>query len=379
MTVKFNKFEYATEELLHEAIAPDFRNAVQSAMKRMTPGSKLFEGPGNVSNKYDAKKNYYPNIRSGFMGLVNLSFDTAAQKVTERVNTLKAIDTWDPNVNLPAELKNIVSTQYSKDFMEKASNRINEVKTQLDASRKQIPRDNNLEIVFNDLLSADTSKMTRAELDKHQEKTRAAFEKFEDLLMGKRGPKTTSPQQFSMLQKATYNMHRREMEQEAMRWYKITRSMTSLNPAVAGSNNSQVGSAREQIGDTFLRKDVTIYRDRWEDFLSIVENATVGAGQKGFAAGSNVSSIIRGEAPGTWKKKGEVKYAEQQTLEPKMLKIFHEKIMMPLFMSGDNNVLIYATPEQWEQISEGGKLYRAGTWTGKQAWTAGQNAPKVSL
>ena len=66
-------------------------------------------------------------------------------------------------------------------------------------------------------------------------------------------------------------------------------------------------------------------------------------------------------------------------IAPDVLKAVHAKIMVPLFMSGKNNVMAYATPEQWESISQGGALYKAATQLGRQTWTAGQNRPKTAL
>jgi len=57
---------------------------------------------------------------------------------------------------------------------------------------------------------------------------------------------------------------------------------------------------------------------------------------------------------------------------------FHNEIMTTVFM-GKNKVLVYMTPEQWEVVSGGGKISNALTGIARQAWTAGQNAPKVTL
>ena len=377
---KFNKFESHTNEILDEAVG-DVLNSAQAAMKRMTPGSGLFDGPGNITNKYDTKKNYYPNIRSGFMGLVNASQDKASQGLIDRIAQLKRVDTWDPGVQLPADLNGIVSTQYSQQFIPAAEGEITAAKEALKKAYERLPRDNQDEKSYHLLLNTDTSHMTEPEYAELRRWKSEWLKKITDLVSGV----STNYTPMSMLQKAHVQSYIQEFEIAFEKWFKVTRTVASLQGPngsnnVQGSSNQQVDTSEMMVpGTTFLRTDISVYRDQWENFLNIVQNGIVGSSQRGYAAGANVNSILTGSAPGTYRKKGEVKYAEQGAISPDVMKKFHEKIMIPLFMGGKNNVLIYATPEQWESISQGGRLYKGVTGAGKETWQAGQKIPKVRL
>jgi hypothetical protein len=52
--------------------------------------------------------------------------------------------------------------------------------------------------------------------------------------------------------------------------------------------------------------------------------------------------------------------------------------MIPLFLK-NKPTMLYATPDQWESISQGGRLGKGLTGLGAQAYAAGANRPKVSL
>jgi hypothetical protein len=375
----FNKFETQANEILEEA-AGDVLNAAQAALKKMTPGSELFDGPGVITNKYDSKKNYYPNIRRGFAGLVNTGMDKASQAVLARINQLKSIDTWDPNVSLPPELNGIVSTQYSQEFMPAAQAEIEEAKKLLETSRAQFPRDNELEKEFHDIINTDVSTMSDADYSAFRSKKSRIRARVEAMASGA----APGVNQMSMLQKAHYQSFLKEFETAFEKWFKITRTMGSLKGGkgtgdVRGGSNQQVDQAKDRIAGTPLRVDGTIYRDQWNNFLTTVQNAIVGAGQQRSVSGANPYTILTGKGGGHIKRRTDIEYSKAQTLGPEILQNFHKKIMMPLFMSGNNNVLIYATPEQWDSISQGGRLNKAITGAGKEAWTAAQKVPKVRL
>ena len=375
---KFNKFESHTNEILDEAVG-DVLNKAQAALKHMTPGSGLFDGPGNITNKYDVKKNYYPNIRSGFMGLVNASQNKASQGLIDRINQLKQINTWNSEVQLPSELNGIVSTQYSQQFIPTAEAEIEQARRALEEAYKRMPRDPQSEKLYNQLINTDTSGMSKSQKSSHSIKMSGARDDIDALMQLQEYMNKQQYSTLSMLQKAHIQTYIAQFNEAFNKWMGILKAKGSLSN-IQGSNNQQVDTAEMMVpGTTFLRTDVTVYRDQWENFLNIVQNGIVGSGQRGYTTGANVNSILVGAAPGTYHKKGEVKYTEQGTMSPDVMKKFHEKIMMPLFMSGKNSVLIYATPEQWGSISKGGRLYKGVTGAGKEAFQAGQKIPKVRL
>jgi hypothetical protein len=371
---RFNTFENCTEAILIDEAAGDMLNAVQSAMKQMSPGSNLFNGPGVITDKYDTNKNYYPNIRSGFAGLINKKEDDAIQIFINRISQLKNIDTWNPNANFPPELNGIVSLQYSQDFIPAAEKEVTDAITKLKESYERLPHNNELEKEFIEIINTDISSLTPKEYSKLRSTKSRLIRKLTDILNPQRNPHYN---EMIMLQKAHIQSFITEFEMAINKWYLISTSVGSLK----GDNgtNKQVDTADQRIEGTLLRNDITVYRDQWVNFLNTLQNAIVGSGQQQFAKGANVYSILQGRRPAQHDRKGALEYKTAKTLSPDILKKFHEKIMIPLFMKKPNNVLIYCTREQWDSISQGGRLYKAGTFTGKQVFTAGQNTPKVSL
>lgn len=313
---EFNNFEIRTNGIVNEA-ASDILNDTQKALKRMTPGSELFNGPGHITIKYESDKNYYPNIRSGFMGLKNLKQDEANNKVIAYIDQLKTIRAWDFRSPDLSKIQNYISNEYSPNYMMDAQEELNAATTAFQTISSAFP---------------------------------------------------TPP---SFMQVAQLDAAVVELTQANTKYYNMNNQSGTVDPP-----ENQVP------GSKFLRNDgkkVSIYRDKWDVFLNIVQNAVVGAGQERYQSNATTYSIVLGEAPGEHTKEKRVRYQDTKTLSPQILQQFHDKIMVPLFLSGKNNVLIYATTEQWNSISQGGRAYKIATGLAAQAYTAGQNRPKVSL
>lgn len=179
------------------------------------------------------------------------------------------------------------------------------------------------------------------------------------------------PPTFSFSQKAHISAMLLEFKEAFKEWVDIIQDSPSPGKIDTIENTVE--------GVSILKRDdYTIYKDKWTDFLNTVQNGIVGTGQQKYKTGANPYAILRGAAPGTYGKKGEISFAKTPAINPEILKNFHERIMIPLFMKNPD-VLLYATPEQWASISKGGIPYKGITGLGKQIFSAGQNAPKVTL
>ena len=369
---KYNTYEAQVNALLVEApqaLAKLANNAQQ--MASTITGSPLFAGPGMISNKYDPKKNYYPNIRARFMGWANLKLDEATSSLLARLNQLESYDTWDPNVQLPSELQAVVSTQYSQKFIPNAEAEIAAARKALEESRQRLPRDNALEKEFDAILNTDVSGMSASDYAKFRAKKTDIRTKIEAMLISS----PAAPNQMSMLQKAHYQSYLKEFDEASEKWFKITRSMGALKGKP--SNNQQVDTSDKRVGNTHLRVDGKVYRDEWDAFINDIKGGVVGASQTGWARGANLYNLLVGKAEAGARRK--IEFTASSAIDPKILKQVHDTIMAPLFMSKQSNVMIYATPEQWDSISQGGRLYKGITNALGQGYQAGAHTPKVSL
>ena len=90
----YNAFEKNANNILNEE-GGEILNKFAKTAQEMAPDSNLFGGPGVITNKYDGKKRYYPNIRTGFMGLVNVSVDKANDRIISYLDKLKEVKPWE--------------------------------------------------------------------------------------------------------------------------------------------------------------------------------------------------------------------------------------------------------------------------------------------
>lgn len=379
----FNKFEQYTDTVLNEATG-DMLNSVQSAMKRMSPGSTLFDGPGFVTNKYDPEKNYYPAIRGRAGGLFNKKMKDAEQALYTNIKQLKedGKDLYNPGVAIPSKLSAYVTESFSYNYVENTINEFNEsirnIKEILHRVQ-EIPSNKQKRVLqaidnfekYSDNIDPITKK-PGAPFGRNEMRFRELADAIKDYLGELNNIVNVSAAStsihLSFLHKSYVINAINEFTKELTRWDELLKRGLS-------SANATVDSEPPVAG--FLNKEGKIYRDLWEDFLDNILNATVGAAQRGWAQGPNLYNILTGGQESKYTGRAGLRYKKIQTIEPKFLKQMHENIMIPLFIQP--RTLIYATDEQWKNIMEGGRLYKAATWLGKQAFTAGQNSPKVSL
>lgn len=379
----FNKFEQYTDTVLNEATG-DMLNSVQSAMKRMSPGSTLFDGPGFVTNKYDPEKNYYPAIRGRAGGLFNKKMKDAEQALYTNIKQLKedGKDLYNPGVAIPSNLSAYVTESFSYNYVENTINEFNEsirnIKNALH-DVQEIPSNKQKRVLhaianfekYSDNIDPITKKPS-APLGRNEMRFRELADAIKDYLRELNNIVNVSAAStsihLSFLHKSYVINAINEFTKELTRWDELLKRGLSSAKAAVDSEPPVAG---------FLNKDGKIYRDLWVDFLDNILNATVGAAQRGWAQGPNLYNILTGGQESKYTGRAGLRYKKIQTIEPKFLKQMHENIMIPLFIQP--RTLIYATDEQWKNIMEGGRLYKAATWLGKQAFTAGQNSPKISL
>lgn len=386
----FNKFEQYTDTVLNEATG-DMLNTVQAAMKRMSPGSTLFDGPGFVTNKYDPEKNYYPAIRGRSGGLFNKKMKDAEQALYTNIKQLKenGKDLYNPAVPIPSNLQPYITESFSYNYVENTINEFNDsirnIKETLH-SVQEIPSNKQkrvLQAISNFEKYRDNIKTTTTDegetvthtgspFGRNEMRYRELEDALKDYLRELNNVVNVSAAStsihLSFLHKSYVINAINEFTKELTRWDELLKRGLSSAKATVDSEPPVAG---------FLNKEGKIYRDLWEDFLDNILNATVGASQRGWSQGPNLYNILTGGQESKYTGRAGLRYKKIQTIEPKFLKQMHEKIMIPLFIQP--RTLIYATDEQWKNIMEGGRLYKAATWLGKQAFTAGQNSPKVSL
>lgn len=379
----FNKFEQYTDTVLNEATG-DMLNTVQAAMKRMSPGSTLFDGPGFVTNKYEPEKNYYPAIRGRSGGLFNKKMKDAEQALYTNIKQLKedGKDLYNPAVPIPSNLQPYITESFSYNYVENTINEFNDsirnIKETLH-SVQEIPSNKQKRVLqaisnfekYNDNINPVTKKpgppFGRNEM-RYRELEDALKDYLRELNNVVNVSAASTSIHLSFLHKSYVINAINEFTKELTRWDELLKRGLSSAKATVDNEPPVAG---------FLNKEGKIYRDLWEDFLDNILNATVGASQRGWAQGPNLYNILTGGQESKYTGRAGLRYKKIQTIEPKFLKQMHEKIMIPLFIQP--RTLIYATDEQWKNIMEGGRLYKAATWLGKQAFTAGQNSPKVSL
>ena len=481
------KYDNLVDNVLVEApgdIEKPF-NIAKKALTKMAgdEGEQLFGGSGMMSNGYSSDKSYYPNIRASFMGWRNISKDKASTALIQRLNELKAIDTWNPEWSPEGtELQGMVSTQYSHEFIPNTEKAMQTAIDNLRASYERMPLNTDMQNEFDALLT-ELSEMDKASdpaaykaLEKKkndlfaklearmvsgvgqgaQRKYEAALKRFgdsdprtqqlkiaareEEIALNKNistpytdqygTPTVQAPaawnttgaaqsasvartgaamitmgqkaQQLAMaaasvstdrekythgmgeMQQQHVNMMRQEFEKAFKKYESIMSARMSLvgnqgDQSVPGSANDQIDSPNEAIDESVLRNDGTIYRDQWGEFVSNVQNAVVGTSQRGYTAGGDLPSILRGRTMSSkFVKRGEKELSKLGTLDPALLKQVHNNTMVPLFLQ-KKPLLLYATQEQWESVSEGGRLGKGVTGLGSQAYAAGAGRPKVSL
>lgn len=379
----FNKFENQISEIIEEAFG-DTLNDAQKALQRMTPGSQIFDGPGHITNKYESGKGYYPNIRSGFGGLINVKLDKASQIVIDNITKLKSTYSKvlrDPTKPIDPSLKPYITENFSSDYIEKEIESFNksiaEVKALLD--NLQGFRTPNYVKLYNLLVDFQKTYAGQPAPVKNKQPDPRKAQNAQDLLDQLNVyiqdlDNSTNIQYTSMSfgQRAHLSNAVVGFKEGLEEWQAILKAHPyDPNPRVVVDKEPPVGQ--------FLDRDGRIYRNLWGDFLDTLLNAVVGASQRGWGTGPDVHSLLYGGQKGKASFRGSVKYssADVATISPEIQKKFHEGFMTKFFLNP--RILIYCTPEQWKSISEGGRLFKAATATGQQAWTAGQNRPKVSL
>lgn len=354
---KYNIFELNVNEILKEAIPTPIAeplNAMQRAAHSIT-GSSIFDGPGLASNKYDANKNYYPNIRKGWGKIFNIGghdqMDAASQAVIRRIEELRQQD-------VPQKSK-----MYSPSFVVDSETQMKKSVDNMKSIVNSLPSKNGITQILDKLQRTDVSLFKPAVISSVKNRIETWIQKIE-----KDASLWNYNQKAHLLKLTTAFKDAFEI------WVNViehpTESLDSYE--VDAEENSIEAIPILKIDNT------TIYKDKWNDFLNTVQNGVVGAGQHRFKTGANAYSILTGSAPRTYGRTGMINYKTTQAVGPEILKNFHEKIMLPLFIK-PSNVLLYATAEQWNSISKGGVLYKTVTGLGKQIYTAGQNAPRVSL
>lgn len=354
-------------EEVHEAIG-DTLNSARKALETMTPGSEFFKGAGYITNKYSGDKSYYPNIRAGFMGLVNKSLDTASDVVNEHIKEMirqaEIVNVIDPDTDIKSTgLGDILTENYSKGFVASIISKFDEDVEKLKREMVNIQGDKTV-ISYKNLMSA----IEDFELNKRGSKQQQAIYKaLSEYVLNLRNPSFL----FGMgyLQKSMLTNAITHFTTQLSEWKMLLKATKS---------QVQVEEDDQEIIGEFLNDEGKIYRNLWIDFLRKLSNATVEASQKGWTSPVSTFSLVTGKLYGKYAgRSGERKF-ETSTISPQILESFHNKVMVTRFLTKPN-VLIYCTPEQWKSISEGGKLYKGATGLGRQAFTAGKNTPKVTL
>jgi hypothetical protein len=358
----YDKFEKQIEEILDEGFGwGDAWNATTKAVNKIT-GSNI-EWQGIATNKYESDKNYYPNIRKGWGGvLANRRNDDASQEFLEKIAGYRK-ESGVPD--------NILSDKDSpKEQKQKAPTKMGE----------SFSFDQTLGIFEAGLVPLDDPDAPT--IDSAQPESFGAKAK------RVRRPK---PEAVGVAAKADIRNMRIRTQQAANQKSKETRSgnkskKEQAQEAAIAKTLSDLLERQARLGTDFIDvelwessggKTCCIYKDKWNEFLDIVQNAIVGASQRSYLVGASAYNILRGE--GGRSPKGIAPYTQTQVIQPKLLEAFHEQIMKPLFLAKPNNVLIYATAEQWKSITAGSSLYKGTVGALHQAMTAGKNAPKVTL
>ena len=353
------------EDITNEAIG-DTLNAARGALEKMTPGSEVFKGSGFITNKYDAKKGYYPNIRSGFMGLVNKSLDAAGDELTSHINKLiqeaETKKILDPDTDISKTgLGDIITEKYSKGFVSGIIENFNADVTKLQTVMNTIQGDKSV-VSYTNLMEAIKNFMTKRN-SKQQSEIIRTLEEYKNNL--------ANPSYLfglSFLHKSAINNNIIYFETQLAEWEMLLKA--------SGSTGNVQEDSEDTIG-AFLNSEGKVYRNLWVDFLKKLLNATVGQGDR-WRSTVTTYGLVTAKLYGKYTSRTGERSLELSTISPQILETFHKKVMITRFMTNPK-VLIYCTPEQWASIEEGGNLYKGITGAAGQAFTAGKNAPKVSL
>jgi hypothetical protein len=363
---QFNTYETLVDHTLGEGKFSDVMSNVKSGYSDITAGLKymtgsdLFDSTGVAGNKYNKDKRYYPNIKGA---VKNTSSSEADQKLLTRIEKLKQDGKYfaDPEVGVqrqPVDYQKFVSELFSMNYIQNAQTKISE---DIKKAKEIIQPFQHYQIpVIRDLIQA-VGMFESTKDDTNLGLIKLYVETFIQVM-------PVAP--ISLLLKSHLDVVAKQLKELTAEWELL---MTSSNHRKVKVDN------KPPIGD-FLDHNGKVYRDLWEVFLNSVQNGVVGTTQRGFAGAPGPYNIITGGQRGKYMSRGQVNYTDDtKTVSPDIVKKFHNDIMVPLFITSKNPTLLYLTPEQWEEISKGSTLWRGALGLGKQAFSAGQARPKVSL
>jgi hypothetical protein len=355
------------DEEVHEAIG-DALNSARKALQTMTPGSEFFSGSGSINNKYDTKKNYYPNIRSGFMGLVNKGLDAASNEANEYIKKLiqqaESAKIIDPDTDIKSTgLSDVITEKYSKGFVSRIVTKFGEDVKHIESVMNGLQGDKTV-ISYKTLM--DSIKDFNAG-NRGSKQQRAIEKALEAYIANLQNPAMLFGMGF--LQKSAISNALTYFTEQLAEWKMLLKATGSTRAAEEDT---------EDIIGAFLNHEGKVYRNLWVEFLKKLSNAVVENSQREWMSSVNTFSIVSAKLYGKYAGRAGEKELETTTISPKILEAFHNKVMVTRFLTKPNT-LIYCTTEQWKSISEGGKLYKGATGFGRQTYTAGKNTPKVAL
>lgn len=370
---RFNTFESNIDDILVKEAG--FKNAagefIDTAQKMATKitGTDILGSTGIITNKYDPQKSYYPNIQKGARKFFNRGdadeLQDASQRVLDELNRLEILGKKleDPTSTIPDELAPYITQKFSQNFVSDSINEfnqsINEAEQSLE-SLQGLPTQK-----LNDLIASIQLFKDNRSTTQYNEVYQYLKSYINELKTGTVGNLAN----LSFTQKSHFVNVTENFKFILERW-KVLMKASKL------ANTSAVDNV-PPIGQSFINEEGRIYRDMWNDFLDNMARAIVGSIQRGWASSPNTYNLLVGEQKARYTGRGGLAYKEVKVIPPKIIKKFHEDFMIKAFIKP--GILIYCTAEQWKKISEGGILYRGANFLGRQVFTAGQNAPKVSL
>ncbi|MDD4109968.1 MAG: hypothetical protein PHS54_00280 [Clostridia bacterium] len=372
---RFNTFESKIDDILiKEAglknIAGEFIDTAQKMATKIT-GTDLLGSTGIITNKYDPQKGYYPNIQKGARKFFNRGdadeLQDASQRVIDELNRLKTLGEKleDPTAPIPDELSSYVTQKFSQNFI---SNIINEFNQSINETEQTL---NSLQgaptPTLNNLITSIQAFRDDRSTTQYNEVYKQAKAFIRELKSNPAGKFRLSSLSFTQ---KSYFINISENFKDTLERWKVLMKSSKL------ANTTAVDTV-PPIGESYINNDGIIYRDMWNDFLDNMARAIVGSIQRGWASSPNTYNLLVGEQKARYTGRGGLAYKEVKVIPPNTIKKFHEDFMIKAFIK--SNILIYCTHEQWKKIVEGGILYRGANFMGRQAFTAGQNAPKVSL
>lgn len=313
-------------------------------------------------NKYDPRKYYFPWIRP--VTIVKPDVDKARQRIVSVVNTYKAIDTLNPSYNFqtdPSHISQYVSPLYSPSFRDNISGDMAEdiKKTQAELSTiirhsKDDKMRENIDAVLNQMVTGFTQIYTTKPVSSDQIQQADAFKKLLSTLS--RDIKTIKKDEMSFSQKGDLSTIQAEFAHKVSQYAQL----------ISQDTTAMIDRDGNQVRGTFLRHPVPpsqtplIYRDMWKLFLDHIEDSLVGAAQLKYFPGITPYEILIGKLSSTSQRRADKKFGDIHTVDPTAIRQFHEKIMIPLFMSGPNACIAYLTSEEWEKRTGESYLKRAG-------------------